>query len=57
MDMVKVVTIEKSQKMKNGPGSRRRLDKKYRGRLNVTELVILYGRSQSMDAMASAKGW
>lgn len=42
--------------MKKALGVRRRLVMKYRLRLNVTEVMSLFGRSQIMDAIASENG-
>ena len=42
--------------MKKAEGVLRRLVKKYSVKLNVIEVRILLGRSQIMDAMASANG-
>ena len=41
----------------DSPASRRRLVMKYRVTLKTTELMILYGRSVSILANASADGW
>lgn len=57
MDMTKVVKKAVKRKKKNAPGSRRRFVMKYNVRLKTIELLILYGRSVSILATASALGW
>jgi hypothetical protein len=50
--------IEKamSKKKKKGPGSRRRLDMKYKVEFTTIEFAILYGSSMIIEATASALG-
>ena len=57
MDMTKVVRNAVNRKKKNAPGSRLKFVRKYNVRLNTIELPILYGRSVSILAKASALGW
>jgi hypothetical protein len=57
IDMHKVHMNENRRKRKNGPGSRRRFVMKYITRLTETEVMILEGKSQIMDATASDAGW
>ena len=56
IDMVNVKKKEISKKKKNGPGSLRRLARKYSGRLKQMALRTLYGMSVNMEAKASAEG-
>ena len=57
MDRARVVKNEKTRKIKNAAGSRRKLVMKYNTRLNEMLLQILYGMSHNADEMASVKGW
>ena len=57
IDMVKTVKKLIRRKKKKAPGSRRRFVMKYRVRLKTMAFPILYGKSQSIDATASADGW
>lgn len=57
MDNDTVIENENSKKIKNAPGSLRRLDMKYSTRLKKMELQTLKGMSQRVDATASASGW
>src|SRR6202043_2814865 len=57
IDNASVVVKEKARKVPKAAGVRRRLVMKYSTRLKAMLLQIVYGRSQSMDDMASAKGW
>ena len=57
VDMTRVVTKEKSRKMKKAEGVRRRFVMKYSTRLKKMALPVLYGRSQMKEAIASAEGW
>lgn len=56
MDMTMTVAKLMSQKKKKAPGSRRRLVIKYSVTLKMIEFIILYGRSQSIEEIASADG-
>lgn len=57
IDMVRTMIKLTNKKKKNAPGSRRRLAMKYSVILNIMALQILYGRSVSILATASADGW
>lgn len=56
MDSDTVIENEKSRNTKNAPGSRRRLDMKYKTKLKKSALQTLNGMSHNVDATASAKG-
>lgn len=57
IDMQIVTRKVTKRKKKKAPGSLRRLVMKYNVRLKKMALRILYGKSQSIDATASADGW
>lgn len=57
IDIVNVIVNPNKKKMKKGPTSLRRFVMKYRARLKVIAVVILHGRSHTIDAKASALGW
>ena len=57
MDMTSVNVKEIRMKKKKFPGSRRRFVMKYRTKLKVMALTILYGISVNILAKASADGW
>ena len=54
--MTSVVVKENKKKMKNAPGSRRRLVMKYSVKLNDKAVKILAGISQIMEETASENG-
>ena len=57
MDMVSTHMKLNRKKTKKWPASRRRLVIKYRTRLKKMAVMILLGKSQIIEATASAKGW
>ena len=57
MDMTRVNVNDIRIKKKKFPGCRFKLTMKYRIKLKVMALVILYGMSVNIEAMASQDGW
>ena len=57
IDIVSKQVKENSRYVKKAPAVLRKFVRKYKGRLKSMELRILFGKSQIMDAIASAAGW